>query len=82
MIDRLNDVRELVSLAFGVPLERVDAQTAQEDLIEWDSIGHLNLMLMVEDTFCVNLDLDNMGRLRSVGAIVMFLGTVCPSPDS
>ncbi len=71
--ERLDTVRELVALTFGVDEARVNATTVQDDLEEWDSVGHLNLMLAVEDEFGVRLEVDDMTRLTSVRSLLAHL---------
>lgn len=71
--DLLQRVRETIATCFGLAPEAVAADTAQADVEAWDSVGHLNLMLLVEDTFGVTLDVPDMERLTSVPALVAFL---------
>ena len=73
--DVFERVREAITITFGVPAEEVTAETKQADLDGWDSVGHLNLMLMIEDTFGVQLDVPDMEKLTSVPALVEFLGS-------
>jgi acyl carrier protein len=72
-MEAFDSVRELIALAFGVPRETVTPQTAQADIPAWDSVGHLNLMLMLEDQFKVRLDVSDMVTLTSVEAILDWL---------
>jgi len=67
-------VRGLLELCFGAAPGEISAATVQDDVAGWDSVGHLNLMLMIEETFGVRLEIDDMQRLTSVGAILCFLG--------
>ena len=80
----LDKVRELIALAFSISADRVTADTAQADLPAWDSIGHLNLMLMLEDSFGLSLQPDDMVKLTSVRAILKCRPTRwrhrCPQP--
>lgn len=71
--DLLERVRAAIATTFGVAPEHIGAATVQDDVEGWDSVGHLNLMLMLEDTFAVRLDVPDMERLTSVAAIVRFL---------
>jgi acyl carrier protein len=77
--DRFETVRQLISAAFNVPAEQIREETVQADVATWDSLGHLNLMLMLEDQFAVSLDVDDMAKLTSVSAILDFLTARCPS---
>lgn len=72
-------VRELVALTFGISSGQITPETVQDDIPEWDSLGHLNLMLSLEDMFNIKLALEDMTNLTSIAAILEYLGIVCPS---
>jgi acyl carrier protein len=75
-MDHFDTVRELIALTFGVAPETVTRDTAREQCPGWDSLGHLNLMLTLEDTFQLTLSVDEIGHLSSVAAILEHLQTV------
>jgi acyl carrier protein len=74
--DDFETVRELIALTFEVPPETITRETAREECPNWDSLGHLNLMLGLEDTFQITLTVEEIGRLSSVAAIVDYLRSV------
>lgn len=65
----LTRVCEVVAETFGLPSTDVTATTTRDDIPEWDSIGHLNLALQIEETFGVSFSVEEMSRLNSVAAI-------------
>jgi acyl carrier protein len=75
-------VQEQIALMFGITPERITQDTAQDDIPEWDSVGHLNLMLAIENTFDVTLEIDQMVDLTSVVAIIEYLEKTCPPTTS
>jgi acyl carrier protein len=46
-----------------------DATTAQ-DVTEWDSLGHLNLMMAIEKNFGVSLTAKEVRNMRHVGDLI------------
>ena len=71
MTDRLlEQVRQLVSDIFSVPLEQVDANSSPETIEAWDSMQHLNLVLAVEDKFNLQFTPEEMEQMRTVEQIV------------
>jgi acyl carrier protein len=66
-------VREIVAVTLKVPLESVTANTSAADLAAWDSLGHVNLMMSLEQTFDLQLDVDDFPTLNSVPAILEHL---------
>jgi acyl carrier protein len=79
LTDHLEGVREVMHLAFGIPPEQIQPSTSRSDIPEWDSVGHLNLMLGLEGHFGVALEVDDLTRLTSVEAILEYLNRACPS---
>lgn len=61
-----------IEICFGLSPGEVTRALAREQIAGWDSVGHLNLMLVLEDTFAVRMSLEDMQRLTSVDAIVGF----------
>ena len=78
-MNHLNTVRDLIALAFGVGGDDISVDTVQADVPAWDSVGHLNLMLMLEDNFKIALQVEDMVKLTSVKAILEFLAAARPS---
>jgi acyl carrier protein len=63
-------VGDVIADVFGLPREDVTETTERDDIPEWDSLGHLNLMLALEDAFNISFTVDEMPDLVSVPAIV------------
>ena len=51
----------------------ISANTTQADIAEWDSIGHLNLILELEDKFKVSLTTEDILAIKSVNDIIIVL---------
>jgi acyl carrier protein len=62
-------LRGVIAGVFPVePGALTDADSPQT-IAEWDSVGHLNLVLAIEAEFGVQFSPDEMAELTSVGAI-------------
>lgn len=66
-------VKELISSIFSVSSESISEYATQDQIPGWDSIGHLNLMLAVEETFGIRVGVEQMPELVSLTAIVSYL---------
>ena len=74
MTDRLlEQVCQIVSDVFAVPLEQVDANSSPETIEAWDSMEHLNLVLAVEGRFNLQFTPEEMEQMRTVDQIVTIL---------
>lgn len=69
----LDRVRQTIATTLKLPVARVTPATANEDLAAWDSLGHVNLMMALEQTFDVYIEVEDFEQLRSVAAIVAYL---------
>jgi acyl carrier protein len=67
------EVRNVASDIFGIPADRITAESSPETIENWDSIQHLNLVLAIEEKFGVQLDpedIEKMKNIRAVAALV------------
>lgn len=68
-------VQALVADAIQAPPEMVTPELAFGDLPEWDSLGHMEVMLRLEEQFGVAVDTDTIAQLVSVPEICKYLET-------
>ena len=66
----LDRVVEVAAETFGEAADKMDSSTGPDTLRKWDSIGHMNLMLAVEQAFNVHYELDEMMEAIDLGTIV------------
>jgi len=71
----LNQVRQLVSDIFAVPMELVEEDSSPDTIGAWDSMQHLNLVLAVEEKFNVRFTPEEMEQMRSVRQIIGLLNS-------
>ena len=45
--------------AFAIPLEKLDSLKYQ-DIMEWDSVGHMGLMASLEEAFKIEMEIDDI----------------------
>ena len=66
-------VRDTMAATFNVSPAQIHETTTQQDVARWDSLAHINLMVALESAFDVVLEVDDIGRLTSVPAIMAHL---------
>ncbi len=71
---------ELVASVFGLSNDEVRPESSQKNIADWDSVGHLKLILAIEDDFGVQFSTAQIPELTSVAAIQGALNTL--KPDS
>jgi len=66
-------VQAAVATTLKVPAVVITATTRDKDVAAWDSLGHLNLMMALEQTFDITLEVEDFAGLTSVPAILAYL---------
>lgn len=56
-----------------VPASTITPETCQDDLTNWDSIQHLNLLLALEEEFRLKLEVEDLQSLTSVRSILNYV---------
>lgn len=68
-----SQVQGLLAEVFQVPLDQITPDLAFGDLPEWNSLGHMDVMMRLEDEFGAGIDTDTIAALVSVPAICAYL---------
>jgi acyl carrier protein len=59
-------LRECFSRSLGIPQQRVTDDLAYNSIKEWDSVGHMALVVELEGAFDVMFDTDDILGMSSV----------------
>lgn len=68
-------LRGTLAASLGVTPDTIRTTTRQADLPKWDSLAHINLMVALESTFDLMLEVEDFAKLTSVPAILSYLQT-------
>ena len=69
-----NRLQAVIGSTLKVPLEQILPSTTHEDMpAQWDSMGQVNLIMTLEETFGVYIEPEDFERLKSVPAILAYL---------
>ena len=63
----------MIATTLKVMPEKITRETSDKDLAAWDSLAHVNLMMSLEQTFDLFLEVEDFPRLNSVPAILEYL---------
>lgn len=70
LVDRLANLFEKT---FGLEKERFATTLAPEDVPNWDSIGHMNLVMYMEQEFNQHFEVDEIMEMSSPAKILEIL---------
>lgn len=62
----LDQVRSIASDVFGLPPERITADSSPESIESWDSTQHLTFVLALEEQFQIQLSPEEIEQARTV----------------
>lgn len=63
------DLRTLLAEAFQVSIDEITPELAFGDLPQWDSMGHMELLLRLEEAYGIEIDAESITELVSLPAI-------------
>ncbi len=66
-------LQQTIAATLKVAPGEVTESTRDEDLRQWDSLGHINLLMALEQEFGVFFEVEEFGNLNSVPAILAHL---------
>jgi len=67
LIDR---VAKVFNEAFAVPADSITNQTVPDDVPKWDSLGHMNMVSILEKEFGTQFEVDEIMEMASVQNIL------------
>jgi acyl carrier protein len=72
-MDSFDTIRAIISTTLKVSPDKITRETSDKDLPSWDSLAHVNLMMSIEQTFDLFLEVEDFAKLTSVPAILEYL---------
>lgn len=56
-------IKQVMSVVFEIPLQEINDDVSTDNLDNWDSLRHLNLILALEEEFGVSIPDEEVGNL-------------------
>lgn len=69
----IQQVQAVLAEAIQVPFESISPDLAFGDLPEWDSLGHMEVMMLLEERFGIEINADTIAQLISIPEICAHL---------
>lgn len=64
-----NTIRKIFSEVLGIPTEDVTHRLAYNSCVQWDSLKHLQLIAMFEETFGIEIEMDDIIAMENYGKV-------------
>ncbi len=68
-----NKMRILLAETLRVSQDEIGPQTEFGDLPQWDSMGHMEVMVALEKEFGIEINADTITELVSIPAIISYI---------
>jgi acyl carrier protein len=72
-MDLFEKIQNVIASTLKVTPDKITRETSDKDLVAWDSLAHVNLMMGLEQTFDLFLEVEDFTQLTSVPAILEYL---------
>ena len=69
-------LKEIMSKVFLVEKKIINSKTSPENLENWDSMNHLNLVIELENEFNINLDNDQIVSITNFSELVKLINSL------
>jgi len=66
-------LQEIMATALELPSDAIREDSTMDEIEEWDSLGHVHIMVALEQAFDLYMDVDDFAELDSVPAILRYL---------
>lgn len=67
-------IREIMSAVFQCPADQIGETTSADDLENWDSLSHMNLVSALEEEFQIEFTDDEITELLNTQLIIHIVG--------
>ena len=65
----MDKLKETIASALSIPVDQVADDSSGATIAQWDSIGHMNLVLALEEHFNTSFTVEEIVQMRDVAAI-------------
>jgi len=69
-----NRLEKIIREVFDIEAGTIDENWTSDDIPDWDSVGHLNLIMEVEKEFNIKIEIEEMFEVEKLKDIVKILG--------
>jgi len=76
------EVKKIMSELWEVPVENIPEDAAFNDYIYWDSIGHVSLMVALQEQFDIEIDYEVLIKFVSIAEIINGISSKTPKPNT
>ena len=65
------EIKQIMSKVFDLGIDTIGDNATQKDIIKWDSLNHLNLVVEIEDNFDISIEPEDISEMLSIDQILL-----------
>ena len=69
-------LKNIMANVFGIEVEEINEMTSVDNCEQWDSFQHMSLIVAIEEEFGLNLNDDEVLRMKDFASIIDVLETL------
>ncbi len=69
-------IKQVMSAVFEIPVESISDDASSDNIENWDSLRHLNLILALEEEFGVSIPDEEVGNLVNFKLIELVINDI------
>ena len=66
-------VEEIIAETFEIPADKIKDSSSKTTLADWDSMGHIHLMVALEDEYGLTISASEFANVHSVKELKAFV---------
>lgn len=66
----IRNIKALIAQTLNISLDQISGELSYGDLPEWDSLGHMNIMMALEQKYGIQITAEIIKKLVNIRAIV------------
>jgi len=76
-----DQVRRVAADVFNVSIETLRHDATRDDIAEWDSLRHINLVIALEQTFGIQFSPEHMEQMLSLELVTLIVRELTATHD-
>jgi acyl carrier protein len=69
----MEKIKQVMSAIFEIPIETITDDASTDNIVNWDSLRHLNLILALEEEFSVSIPDEEVGNMLNYKLIELVI---------
>jgi len=75
MTNKIEDkIKKVMSAVFEVPIDEINDKSSSDNIISWDSIKHMHLVVALEEEFDIQFNDSEIVELQNLSLIINIIG--------